>query len=107
MRIVVYSSNQTIAETACIAAFDRIAELDSIMSDYREDSELMKLCKGAGGKEISVSKDLLKVVTMSLEVSKRSNGAFDITAGPLVKLWRSARKTGKLPTQLKSPMLGK
>lgn len=52
VRIVVYSSNQTIAETACIAAFDRIAELDSIMSDYREDSELMKLCKGAGGKEI-------------------------------------------------------
>ncbi len=96
-RIVVYASNQKAAETACEAAFIRVAELDSIMSDYRQESELMLLCAKAGGPPVRVSRDLFKVLKRAHEVSKRSSGAFDVTIGPLVKLWRKARKTGILP----------
>src|SRR5262245_15968301 len=48
-RLVVYAPDQKTAEDACAAAFARIAALDSIMSDYRRDSELMQLCAKAGG----------------------------------------------------------
>lgn len=96
-RIVVYAPNRDAAEKACTAAFNRIAELDAIMSDYRADSELMLLCKKAGGAPVPVSADLFKVLQTAAEVSRRSHGAFDVTVGPLVALWRTARKTRLLP----------
>lgn len=97
-RIVVYASDKPQAEKACRAAFDRIATLDWIMSDYRKDSELMKLCDIAGRNPVKVSPDLFKVLERSMEISKRSGGAFDITVGPVVALWRKARKSVQLPT---------
>ena len=96
-RIVVYSPNQGKAERACTAAFARIAELDAIMSDYRRDSELNRLSDAAGGPAVRVSRDLFVVLRQAQEVSRRSSGAFDVTVGPLVALWRKARKAATLP----------
>jgi thiamine biosynthesis lipoprotein len=102
-RLVVYAPNQPAAEAACIAAFARIAALDSIMSDYRRDSELMRLCAQAGGPPVGVSPDLFLVLRRAQEVARHSGGAFDVTVGPLVALWRAARKSAVLPdpTELK------
>ena len=97
VRLVVYAPDRPTAERACAAAFERFAELDTIMSDYRPDSELMRLCAKAGGPPVPVSRDLFTVLQRSEEVAKRSDGAFDVTCGPLVALWRQARKTHLLP----------
>lgn len=97
-RIVVYAPSESQAQTACAAAFQRIADLDSIMSDYRKDSELMRLCDRAGGPPVRVSKDLFTVLRRGREISQRSGGAFDMTVGPLVALWRKARKSAALPS---------
>lgn len=96
-RLVVYAPNQTTAEDACAAAFARIAALDSIMSDYRRDSELNRLCARAGGRPVRISPDLFRVFKQAQRISRLSDGAFDITAAPVIQLWRKARKTGKLP----------
>lgn len=96
-RLVVYAPDEAKAVKACTAAFARIAELDSVMSDYRKDSELMRLCDRAGQAPVKVSRDLFVVLTRASEVSRRSHGAFDVTVGPLVALWRKARKTSELP----------
>jgi thiamine biosynthesis lipoprotein len=97
-RLVVYAAGKTAAEDACGAAFARIAALDTIMSDYRRDSELTRLSARAGGPPVRVSPDLFTVLRRAQEVSRASSGAFDVTVGPLVALWRKARKTGVLPT---------
>ncbi len=97
VRLTVYAPDKPTAERACIAAFERFAELDTIMSDYRPDSELMRLCAKAGGPPVSVSHDLFIVLERAQEVAKRSDGAFDVTCGPLIALWRQARKTHVLP----------
>ncbi len=96
-RLVVYAKDQTSAESACIAAFERMSELDSIMSDYQKESELNRLCAEDVGRFRKVSRDLYKVIDFSLKISEQTEGAFDISAGPLVRLWRAARKSGKLP----------
>jgi len=96
-RLVVYAPDQAAAERACKAAFQRIAALDSIMSDYRRDSELNRLSAGAGGPAARVSSDLFIVLRRAQEVARRSEGAFDVTVGPLIHLWRAARKSGVLP----------
>jgi thiamine biosynthesis lipoprotein len=97
VRMVVYAPDQATAERACAAAFERFAELDTCMSDYRSDSELMRLCDRAGGPPVPVSRDLFRVLERSQEVAERSDGAFDVTCSPIVRLWRKARKTHTLP----------
>lgn len=96
-RIVLFAPDSTAARRAAVAAFDRIADLDQIMSDYRRDSELMQLCGRAGSGPVAVSRDLFDVLTLSTQLSEQSGGAFDVTIGPVVRLWREARRLGRLP----------
>jgi len=96
-RLVFYAPDQQTAERAGAAAFARIASLDTIMSDYRRDSELNRLSDGAGGPPVRVSPDLFRVLRRALEVSEHSGGAFDVTVAPLILLWRKARREGVLP----------
>ncbi len=96
--ITVYAPNSETGDRACQAAFARIAELEDVTSDYRPQSELMRLCAQAGGPPVPVSADLLTVLTHALSLSERSRGAFDVTVGPYVRLWRQSRQSGVLPT---------
>jgi FAD:protein FMN transferase len=97
IRIVLYAPDATAADKASRAAFDRIAALDNAMSDYKPDSELMRLCRAAGGPPVKVSEDLFQVLAAAQELAARSDGAFDITVGPVVRLWRRARRRHELP----------
>ncbi|HWG44773.1 MAG TPA: FAD:protein FMN transferase [Gemmataceae bacterium] len=96
-QIIVYAPDNDTAHKAAKDAFTRIESLNGIMSDYQETSELMRLCAKAGGPPVPVSADLFVVLSRAQEVSRQSGGAFDVTVGPVVKLWREARKRKKLP----------
>lgn len=96
--ITLFTTNGTAAKAAADAAFHRVAALDEIMSDYRADSELMQLCDQPFRKPVPISKDLFDVLTRSQEISKLTDGAFDVTIGPCVRLWRFSRKRKTLPT---------
>lgn len=96
-RLIVYASSEDQAQRACSAAFARIGELDRIMSDYKVDSELNQLCAAPAGKPVVVSRDLFRVLSRAQEFARLSGGAFDITAGPVIRLWRAARKAGIRP----------
>ncbi len=97
-KIIVYAADEATARKAAEAAFARVAELDGIMSDYKPASELMRLCAKAGGDPVKVSDDLWTVLERAQEVAKRSDGAFDITVGPVVRLWRRAARRCRCPT---------
>ena len=96
-RIILYATEEAAARTAARQAFDRIADLDKVMSDYRLDSELMWLCDGGAPTPVPVSDDLFSVLEMATEISAASDGGFDVTVGPLVKLWRVSQTTALLP----------
>jgi thiamine biosynthesis lipoprotein len=98
-RIVTHAPSQELAQAGAQAAFARIAALDACMSDYRAESELSRLCVHAPGEAVPVSADLLTVLLTAQHVSEVSGGAFDVTVGPLVSLWRQARRLGALPTE--------
>jgi thiamine biosynthesis lipoprotein len=96
-RIVLYASNESRARCAARAAFDRIAALDEVMSDWRDDSELRRACREAAcGGAVTISPDLCRVLVRAGEISAATGGAFDVTVGPLVALWREARRTGRM-----------
>jgi thiamine biosynthesis lipoprotein len=96
-RIVLYARDQTTASRASRAAFSRIRALDNIMTDYQPGSELMQLSQQAGGLPVKVSEDLFHVLAAAQEIARRSDGAFDVTTGPVVRLWRRARRQHELP----------
>ncbi len=98
MRIKLYASDQAAAQQGFRAAFDRIAQLDEILSDYNTASELNRVAATAFEHPVRVSDDLARVVEASLQVSERSDGAFDITLGPLTHLWRQARHDRIVPS---------
>jgi FAD:protein FMN transferase len=97
-RLIVYAPTEEAAATAARAAYARVAEIEDIASDYRPTSELMRLCAKAGQGPVKVSEELFTLLSQAQNVSERSGGAFDVTVGPYVQLWRAARKSGKRPT---------
>jgi thiamine biosynthesis lipoprotein len=97
-RITLYAADEATARAATDAAFDRVEVLNSILSDYDPDSELSRLSQTSGqGRAVPVSKDLWHVVELSQRIAEQTDGAFDITIGPLVNLWRRARRKHELP----------
>ena len=95
--IEVYAPDSHQASIAAEAAFSRAEDLEQIMSDYRPDSELMRLSREGWSKPFPTSSDLYDVLQKSVRVSDLSHGLFDVSVGPLVNLWRESRKTGKVP----------
>jgi len=79
-------------------AFSAIAEVDRLMSNYRDDSELALINRTADGGAVTVSDPMLSVLRAAVEVSERSEGAFDVTVGPLVRLWGFHDKKPHVPT---------
>jgi thiamine biosynthesis lipoprotein len=97
VRVVLYAADRPRGEAAAKAAFTRIAELDSKMSDYRPDSEISLLSKVRAGAWTPLSKEVCAVLERALFIARQSEGAFDPTVGPLVDLWRSARNMRTMP----------
>jgi thiamine biosynthesis lipoprotein len=98
-RIVLYAADEAAAKRASQAAFRRVAELNGIMSDYLPESELMRLCKRAGGPAVAVSSDLFAILARAAEISRITDGNFDVTVGPVVRLWRRSRRSQLLPDE--------
>ena len=99
-RLIFYASDQYVANHAAKAAFARIAKLNDVFSDYSPESESRRLADTpavfaiAG---VTVSVDLWRVLTVAELLSRKSEGAFDVSVGPLTKLWRRARRQQAIP----------
>jgi len=96
-RIEVYAPNREQVEPAIELAWRRVHELDAIFSDYKSDSELMRFCHQPAGTKIPLSADLYAILVRCGEITQASRGAFDVTVGPLKRLWRQSRRDGALP----------
>ncbi len=97
-RVVLYAQDEPAASAAARGAFERVEALNRTLSDYLPTSELMQVSARAGQGPIAVSDDLFRVLAASQDLAMRSDGAFDVTCGPLTRLWRRARHVSELPT---------
>jgi len=97
VKIKLFASNGREASAALLEAFGRIARLDTILSDYNPESELNRICLAAAKRPVVVSPDLFRVLQSAQRVAIDTDGAFDVTAGPLIRLWREARRYCQLP----------
>jgi FAD:protein FMN transferase len=79
-------------------AFAAFAEIDRLMSNYRDDSELAMINRDAARRAVPVSDPMFAVLDAARRVSEASNGAFDATVGPLVRAWGFYDKTPHVPS---------
>jgi thiamine biosynthesis lipoprotein len=97
-RLVIYAPTRRDAEDAAAAVFERVEQLNNLLSDYEEESELSRLNRTAGtGRWVPVSRELWEVLEHGQKMAAMSGGAFDVTVGPVVQLWRRARRQRELP----------
>lgn len=99
-KLVFYASDDSIAALASQDAFKRIEHLNELLSDYADGSEINRLSAQSGsGQWIPVSKDLATILWISKEISLKTGGAFDVTLGPVVQLWRRAVRQRTFPAK--------
>jgi FAD:protein FMN transferase len=97
VRIVLYAPDGATAREAADAAYERIEELEAILSHFREDSEVSRLVREGYQAPFGASPELYTVLSKSRGFSELTQGAFDVTVGPLAELWRQARLRKALP----------
>lgn len=98
VQIAATGADEAARKAAIAEAFGAIQEVDRLMSNYREDSELSLVNTRAATGAVRVSDPLFAVLQAAQEVSARSGGAFDVTVGPLVKLWGFHDRKPHVPT---------
>lgn len=95
--ITCYGADRSAVTGAVAHAFRRIDELERIMTDYDPESELLRLCSATPREWHEVSPDLFRVLELCGQMARQSSGCFDPTVGPLVQVWRRARRQRELP----------
>ena len=92
-----YGTDRVQMEAAADAAFDEVRRLDDMLSNYKRDSELSQVNRSAAQAPMKISPELFDLLERCVEYSRQSEGAFDITVGPLMRVWGFYKGSGHLP----------
>jgi len=95
--IVAYGEDRTRLESAVEESFEEVRRLDNLLSNYKPHSEWSRVNREAAAGAVAVSPELFDLLEACRRYSRMSEGAFDITVGPLVKIWGFYRGSGRLP----------
>lgn len=89
------------AAELAVEALDLLEHLEEQMSVYRENSQISLVNRLAAEKSVPVEPPLFGLLERATELWRETDGAFDITAGPLSKVWGFYRRQGELPDRAK------
>ena len=98
-RIVVVARSSAKAKRCIDVGFKQLSSIEELMSYHKDDSQISRVNRDAYKNPIEVTDPLFEVLQKSVEFSRLSNGAFDITVGPLVDLYNAAKEKGFLPAE--------
>ena len=99
-RVVAIAEDGRTAARCAEAAYNSIKNIDRLMSDYIADSDISRVNREAFRHPVQVSEETFEVLQRSIYFSKLTDGAFDITVGPLVDLWREAADANSEPNEV-------
>ncbi|MGE5296635.1 MAG: FAD:protein FMN transferase [Solirubrobacterales bacterium] len=97
-RVVVIARSERTANACIKAAFDVQERIETLMSYHRENSELNQVNHYAAQKAMQVNPMTFEVIRQAVRFSELSDGAFDVTVGPLVDLWKAAGEANEPPS---------
>ena len=95
--VVAYGDDRDKLQSAIEQALEEARRLDHLLSNYRPESEWSEVNREAASHPVHVSPELFHLLAACVEYSRESEGSFDITVGPLMKIWGFYKGTGHLP----------
>jgi len=95
--IVAYGEDRYRLQGAIDESFEEVRRLDAMLSNYRPGSEWSRMNREAGAKPFRVTPETFQLLESCMDYSRKSEGAFDVTVGPLMKVWGFYKGTGRLP----------
>jgi FAD:protein FMN transferase len=97
LEMTLWHAQPQIAHQLIREAVQEVHRLDGILSNYDPDSAVSRLNRHAGAGNMAVPPEMFELLTICRELAKKTDGAFDVTIGPLVELWRNAGDNNRLP----------
>jgi len=98
-KVIAVAPDEKTAQLSVNSAFEKIYRLEKLMNRYDPNSQLSQVNLLAAKEPVRVDKDLFDILQQSVEYSKKTDGAFDITVGPLVDLWKKCAEANVFPTE--------
>ena len=104
--VAVYGADRARTEAAADAALAEAQRLDGLLSNYRPETEWSQVNRTAANGPVHISAELFQLLAACLDYSRESEGAFDITVGPLMKIWGFYKSSGRLapPAEVRSAL---
>ena len=95
-RLGVYAKSEAAANEVITSAFNELKRLESLFTIFDERSEISQLNAIAGVGHTKISSDTLSILRSAIEYTRLTNGAFDITVEPLMRLWGFRKDSNEL-----------
>jgi thiamine biosynthesis lipoprotein len=93
-----YCENKEVCDKAILDAYSEVKRLDSIFSNYRNDSILSRVNSHAGDGRVSVPEEFIELTRRALFFSSLTGGAFDITVGKAMQTWGANEEKNSMPS---------
>lgn len=96
-KIEIFGKESELSRKAAGEAFAEIKRIEDLLSRYNPQSQLSQINENAGKPPVVVDREVLSLVKEAVEINRKSQGSFDITIAPVVKLWGFYQKDRKIP----------
>jgi thiamine biosynthesis lipoprotein len=97
--IFLWAANGRRASELFEAAFAEVEYVDATLSTYRANSEVSRINDSAAREAVTVDPEVFGLLRRAMAYARRTDGAFDITVGPLIKAWGFFGGTGRMPSR--------
>lgn len=95
--VVIYGSDRDKLQSIVAEALEEARRLDRMLSNYQPDSEWSEMNRTAGRQAFPLTKEMFGLLQACVQYSEQSEGTFDISVGPLMKIWGFYKGSGHLP----------
>ena len=95
--ITAWGSDRGNLAAAVETALEEARRLDRLLSNYRPESEWSAVNRGAAAGGVTVSQEMYDLLAACVRYSEQSEGTFDITVGPLMRVWGFYKGSGRIP----------
>jgi len=97
--VFIYDMDEKLARQAAWNAFERVDRLEEELSRFHEGSDIWRINRLKAGDWVKVGEDTLQCLLIAQRIYEQTEGAFDVTIGPLYACWRTDERTERTPTQ--------
>jgi FAD:protein FMN transferase len=95
--VEMYGSDEASLNRAADEALNEAQRVDRMLSNYIPESELSGVNENAAAAPVKVSRELFNLLVRCIDYSRASEGSFDITVGPVMKVWGFYKGSGHMP----------